>query len=146
MIKFPDADDLGDGGNQASLDNGNAGPRVGCGLVEQIPVARTGDIEAASDRNSIGNDKFLDKWQTIKRKSEASEGKPEYICSLVKDEGSLCHGSEDAESKKKFYFDKAAKRCKKLHYLGCDGNSNLFNSYTECADFCGHFNGKRYVI
>jgi hypothetical protein len=46
---FLGQDDLGDGGDDGSLNTGNAGGRVACGLVEQQSVSRTAQAGIGQD-------------------------------------------------------------------------------------------------
>ena len=56
----------------------------------------------------------------------------------------LSEGNEecDNEPERRFYHDLTSGFCKPFTYTGCGGNPNNFESYYDCINFCGQFEGK----
>uniref|UniRef100_A0A0N5CCW1 Kunitz/Bovine pancreatic trypsin inhibitor domain protein n=1 Tax=Strongyloides papillosus TaxID=174720 RepID=A0A0N5CCW1_STREA len=56
-----------------------------------------------------------------------------YTCSLNSDKGVQC----GAGTSFKYYFNPNKNSCEAFQYLGCDGNSNNFQTLEACEEYCG---------
>ncbi|XP_067949760.1 LOW QUALITY PROTEIN: uncharacterized protein [Watersipora subatra] len=61
------------------------------------------------------------------------EVKDTHVCFLPLDNGRACDAGLPAIV---YYFEPKADDCLAAEYLGCDGNSNRFESYAECKGSC----------
>ncbi|CAI4230794.1 unnamed protein product [Auanema sp. JU1783] len=56
-----------------------------------------------------------------------------YTCSLSFHSGKTCGPGISF----KYYYNTQTQECESFEYFGCDGNSNNFNSRTDCENYCG---------
>lgn len=55
-----------------------------------------------------------------------------WTCTLNRQPGTSC-----VTSTVRWFFDPTSKSCQTFQYMGCDGNSNNFQTKQQCEQFCG---------
>lgn len=61
------------------------------------------------------------------------------LCTLPKDEG-ICRDAKGTQTR--FYYDPRSGFCQRFSFGGCGGNVNNFQTYDDCVNFCGKFQGR----
>jgi hypothetical protein len=110
------------------------------------------DAEISSMINAVGGEEYLKLWQEASRRKRQTAALPNFLCTMPKDEGVACEQqdnnndedtgtSDEVEAEERYYYDESAGTCRKIIFSGCGGNRNNFETYKECANFCGEFDG-----
>ncbi|TRY75166.1 hypothetical protein TCAL_04512 [Tigriopus californicus] len=86
----------------------------------------------------LGN--FADKWEAYKKIEDLeSQESNNILCTLPKNEGN-CRDSVGMQTR--FYYDVESGFCRRFSFGGCGGNVNNFQTYDDCVNFCGKFQGR----
>ncbi|VDN26982.1 unnamed protein product [Cylicostephanus goldi] len=56
--------------------------------------------------------------------------RPQYVCKLPREQGNCGTYSN------RWWFNAKTGNCEEFIYSGCQGNSNNFETYKECQDYC----------